>query len=99
MPPPARVGRQVEPRVLTRRVSPGVILLHRPVAHDVQVTGPVVPGRDGPSDRVGEAVRAQRATGGLVDTVTNYDEVTGAGIGFVFHDRTTGSVPYRMAWS
>ena len=31
-----------------------------------------------------------RATGGLVDTVTNYDEATGAGTGFVFHDLRPG---------
>ena len=30
-----------------------------------------------------------RATGGLVDTVDNYDEATGGGTGFVFHDLTS----------
>ena len=32
-----------------------------------------------------------RATGGLVDTVANYDEATGGGTGFIFNDLTPES--------
>ena len=38
-----------------------------------------------------------RATGGLVDTVANYDEATGDGTGFVFHDLDPDASPTRSA--
>src|ERR1043166_5047448 len=56
---PASVGRQVELRVLARRLIPGVVFLHRPAAHRVDVRRAVVPGRDGPPDRVREALWAE----------------------------------------
>ena len=40
-----------------------------------------------------------RATGGLVDTVTSYDERSGAGTGFVFHDLNAGSLADTIGWS
>jgi starch synthase len=40
-----------------------------------------------------------RATGGLVDTVTNYDEGTGAGTGFVFHDLRPDSLADTIGWA
>jgi hypothetical protein len=40
-----------------------------------------------------------RATGGLVDTVTNYDEETGAGTGFVFHDLRPDSLADTIGWA
>jgi starch synthase len=39
------------------------------------------------------------ATGGLVDTVTNYDEETGAGIGFVFDDLRPDSLADTIGWA
>ena len=38
-----------------------------------------------------------RATGGLVDTVANYDETTGEGTGFMFDDLTRSRWPTRSA--
>jgi starch synthase len=40
-----------------------------------------------------------RATGGLVDTVTNYDEVSGTGTGFVFHDLRPDSLADTIGWA
>jgi starch synthase len=40
-----------------------------------------------------------RATGGLVDTVTNYDEASGSGTGFVFHDLDPGSLADTIGWA
>jgi hypothetical protein len=40
-----------------------------------------------------------RATGGLVDTVTNYDEGTGAGTWFVFHDLRPDSLADTIGWA
>jgi starch synthase len=40
-----------------------------------------------------------RATGGLVDTVQNYDERTGAGTGFVFQDLTERSLRDTVGWA
>ncbi|HXJ83821.1 MAG TPA: glycogen synthase GlgA [Candidatus Methylomirabilis sp.] len=40
-----------------------------------------------------------RATGGLVDTVTGYDEATGGGTGFVFHDLDPGSLADTIGWA
>ena len=40
-----------------------------------------------------------RATGGLVDTVENYDEATGAGTGFVFHDLDPDSLADTIGWA
>src|SRR5262249_16243821 len=40
-----------------------------------------------------------RATGGLVDTVTNYDEGTAAGTGFVFHDLRPDSLADTIGWA
>jgi starch synthase len=40
-----------------------------------------------------------RATGGLVDTVINYDEATGAGTGFVFHDLRPDSLADTIGWT
>jgi starch synthase len=40
-----------------------------------------------------------RATGGLVDTVSSYDEVTGAGTGFVFHDLRPDSLADTIGWA
>jgi len=40
-----------------------------------------------------------RATGGLVDTVQNYDERAGAGTGFVFHDLYPSSIANTMGWA
>ena len=40
-----------------------------------------------------------RATGGLVDTVTNYDEASGAGTGFVFHDLRPESLADTVGWA
>jgi starch synthase len=40
-----------------------------------------------------------RATGGLVDTVANYDEATGGGTGFVFHDLTPDAVVGTVGWA
>jgi starch synthase len=40
-----------------------------------------------------------RATGGLADTVTNYDEATGGGTGFVFGDLTPDAVANTVGWA
>jgi starch synthase len=40
-----------------------------------------------------------RATGGLVDTVQNYDERSGSGTGFVFHDLYPSSIANTMGWA
>lgn len=40
-----------------------------------------------------------RATGGLADTVANYDEVTGGGTGFVFQDLDAGSLAETVGWA
>ena len=40
-----------------------------------------------------------RATGGLVDTVASYDEATGGGTGFVFHDLDAGSLADTIGWA
>jgi starch synthase len=40
-----------------------------------------------------------RATGGLADTVINYDEHTGRGTGFVFHDLNPGAVYNTVGWA
>ncbi|HSF14776.1 MAG TPA: glycogen synthase GlgA [Vicinamibacteria bacterium] len=40
-----------------------------------------------------------RATGGLVDTVANYDERNGGGTGFVFHDLNSGSLADTIGWA
>jgi starch synthase len=40
-----------------------------------------------------------RATGGLVDTVQNYDEATGGGTGFMFDDLTTDALANTVGWA
>ena len=40
-----------------------------------------------------------RATGGLADTVMNYDEGTGSGTGFVFHDLHADSLANTIGWA
>jgi starch synthase len=40
-----------------------------------------------------------RATGGLNDTVAQYDERTGSGTGFVFHDLTAGALYDVVGWA
>jgi starch synthase len=40
-----------------------------------------------------------RATGGLVDTVQNYDEATGEGTGFMFNDLSVGALADTIGWS
>jgi starch synthase len=40
-----------------------------------------------------------RATGGLLDTVTSYDEKKGSGTGFVFGDLTPTSLYNTCAWA
>ena len=40
-----------------------------------------------------------RATGGLVDTVANYDETTGGGTGFVFDDLSPDSLADTIGWA
>ncbi len=40
-----------------------------------------------------------RATGGLLDTVENYDERSGAGTGFVFGDLTAGALHDTVGWA
>ncbi|HUE80903.1 MAG TPA: glycosyltransferase [Pyrinomonadaceae bacterium] len=40
-----------------------------------------------------------RATGGLDDTVENYDEATGAGTGFKFWDATASALYYTIGWA
>jgi starch synthase len=45
------------------------------------------------------AVPVVRATGGLVDTVANYDERTADGTGFVFLDLDAGSLANTIGWA
>jgi len=40
-----------------------------------------------------------RATGGLADTVNNYDELTGSGTGFIFHDLNPGAIYDTVGWA
>jgi starch synthase len=40
-----------------------------------------------------------RATGGLLDTVENYDQATGNGTGFIFWDLTPGSLADTVGWA
>jgi len=40
-----------------------------------------------------------RATGGLVDTVANYDETTGEGTGFMFHDLRPDALADTIGWA
>jgi starch synthase len=40
-----------------------------------------------------------RATGGLRDTVRNYDEFTGTGTGFVFNDLTHTALFNTIGWA
>jgi starch synthase len=40
-----------------------------------------------------------RATGGLVDTVQNYEEGLGRGTGFVFHAATAGALADTLGWA
>ena len=40
-----------------------------------------------------------RATGGLVDTVRNYQEATGEGTGFLFGDLTPGALADTVGWA
>ena len=40
-----------------------------------------------------------RATGGLVDTVSNYDEATGGGTGFMFNDLTPEALANTIGWA
>jgi starch synthase len=40
-----------------------------------------------------------RATGGLVDTVQNYDEATGGGTGFMFSDLNPDSLANTIGWA
>ncbi len=40
-----------------------------------------------------------RATGGLADTVQNFDERSGQGTGFVFHDLTAGAFADTVGWA
>ena len=40
-----------------------------------------------------------RATGGLVDTVQNYDEATGDGTGFIFHDLNPDALANTIGWA
>jgi starch synthase len=40
-----------------------------------------------------------RATGGLLDTVSNYDQTTGNGTGFVFWDLNPGAIADTVGWA
>ena len=40
-----------------------------------------------------------RATGGLKDTVVQYEESTGAGTGFLFYDATPGAILETVKWA
>jgi len=40
-----------------------------------------------------------RATGGLIDTVSDYDEATGGGTGFVFQDLNPDSLANTIGWA
>jgi starch synthase len=39
------------------------------------------------------------ATGGLIDTVNNHDELTGTGTGFVFYDLTDSALHNAIGWA
>src|SRR5215467_1881082 len=56
---PPRVGSEVQLYVLARRSVPRVIFAHRTSAHRVDMRRPLVPRRDGPADRIGEAARIE----------------------------------------
>jgi starch synthase len=45
------------------------------------------------------AVPIARGTGGLVDTIENYNEISGAGDGFKFHDLTPSAVANTVGWA
>jgi starch synthase len=40
-----------------------------------------------------------RGTGGLLDTVVNYDQATGGGTGFIFWDLTPGAIADTVGWA
>ena len=40
-----------------------------------------------------------RSTGGLADTISQYDEKTGAGDGFLFSDATTSALYNTLGWA
>ncbi|HEX7505187.1 MAG TPA: glycogen synthase GlgA, partial [Polyangia bacterium] len=40
-----------------------------------------------------------RGTGGLIDTVVNYDQATGNGTGFIFWDLTPGAIADSIGWA
>ena len=40
-----------------------------------------------------------RGTGGLLDTVVNYDQATGNGTGFIFWDLTPGAIADSVGWA
>ena len=40
-----------------------------------------------------------RGTGGLLDTVANYDQATGDGTGFIFWDLTPGAIADSVGWA
>ena len=40
-----------------------------------------------------------RGTGGLLDTVKNYDQATGTGTGFVFWDLSTNTIADAVGWA
>jgi starch synthase len=40
-----------------------------------------------------------RGTGGLLDTVSNYDQATGSGTGFIFWDLTPGAIADTVGWA
>ncbi len=40
-----------------------------------------------------------RGTGGLLDTVANYDQATGNGTGFIFWDLTPGAIADTVGWA
>jgi starch synthase len=40
-----------------------------------------------------------RGTGGLLDTVVNYDQATGSGTGFIFWDLTPGALADTVGWA
>jgi starch synthase len=40
-----------------------------------------------------------RGTGGLLDTVVNYDQATGNGTGFIFWDLTPGAIADTVGWA
>lgn len=40
-----------------------------------------------------------RGTGGLADTIENYNETTGEGTGFIFYDDTPSALYYTIGWA